>query len=161
MRTIPGSSSIRFFGIRLLGIRLLGIRLLGIRLLGIRLLGIRLLRTCILTACLSVALASVSARAQEAPKPSPIDHGHALFLADGCSECHGTVAQGSRVSGPRLAPLPLPLETFLQVLRHPISEMPPYVAEVLSDADAGDIHAYLASIAAPTQKAQDIGVLNR
>jgi mono/diheme cytochrome c family protein len=120
-----------------------------------------LLGTCVLTTCLLVMLANLSARAQDATKRSPIDHGHALFLADGCSECHGTVGQGSRVSGPRLAPQPLPLETFLQVLRHPISEMPPYVAEVLSDADAGDIHAYLVSIAAPTQKAQDIGALNR
>jgi mono/diheme cytochrome c family protein len=156
MRIILGSSSVRHVGIRVLGIRVLGIRVLGIRVLGIR-----LLATCIFAACLSVTLASVSARAQEVTKRSPIDHGHALFLADGCSECHGTVGQGSRVSGPRLAPQPLPLETFLQVLRHPISEMPPYVAEVLSDTDAGDIHAYLASIAAPTQKAQDIGALNR
>jgi mono/diheme cytochrome c family protein len=117
--------------------------------------------TCILTTCLSMTLANVSTRAQDVTKRSAIDHGHALFLADGCSECHGTVGQGSRASGPRLAPQPLPLEAFLQVLRHPISEMPPYVVEVLSDADAGDIHAYLASIAAPTQKAQDIGALNR
>jgi mono/diheme cytochrome c family protein len=86
--------------------------------------------------------------------------GHDLFLADGCSECHGTVGQGSRVAGPRLAPQTLPFEAFLQVLRHPISDMPPYVDKMLSDADARDIHAYLQSIPGPTHAVSDIPALN-
>ena len=33
-------------------------------------------------------------------------------MADGCYQCHGTVGQGSRGTGPRLAPNPLPYENF-------------------------------------------------
>ena len=87
--------------------------------------------------------------------------GRALFLADGCAACHGTVGQGSRVSGQRLAPHTMPLQPFLYILRHPANNMPPYVAEVLSDADAGDIHAYLDSLPGPSQRVQDIPALNR
>jgi hypothetical protein len=39
--------------------------------------------------------------------------------------------------------------------------MPPYVAEVLSDAYARDIHAYLDSIPGPSERVQDIPALNR
>jgi mono/diheme cytochrome c family protein len=117
----------------------------------------------LLYVCILPALAPLSCQAQSAPLPraAQIDHGHTLFLADGCSQCHGTVGQGSRAAGPRLAPNTIPLDTFIQVLRKPRNEMPPYVADVLSDADADDIHAYLASIPAPKQKVGDIPALNR
>jgi mono/diheme cytochrome c family protein len=125
------------------------------------------MRISILALCTLSALASVHARAQDAVKPAAgsitaqVERGHGLLLANGCFECHGTVGQGSRVAGPRLAPQPIPFEAFLQVLRHPINDMPPYAAEVLSDADAHDIHAYLQSIPSPTRKVGDIPALNR
>lgn len=124
------------------------------------------MRTPILSSCFAVcvasALAMALASAQDTTKSSAaqIQHGHDLMLADGCSECHGTVGQGSRASGPRLAPHPVPLDSFVQMLRHPISEMPPYTVGVLSDDDARDIHAYLASIPDPSQKVTDIPGLN-
>jgi mono/diheme cytochrome c family protein len=123
------------------------------------------MRTSSLALCLMSVLAAMPARAQnattDAAKPNPqIAHGYALLVADGCSECHGTLGQGSRASGPRIAPQTLSFEAFLQLLRHPVSDMPPYAEKVLSDADARDIHAYLVSIAAPTMKVGDLPGLN-
>ncbi len=122
----------------------------------------RAMRAQIIALCVMLTLATGSAVAQDgtAPPAAQIEHGHALYVANGCFECHGTVGQGSRVSGPRLAPHTMPPEPFLQVLRHPISDMPPYVAQVLSDADARDIHAYLNSLPGPIQRIQDIPALN-
>ena len=121
------------------------------------------MRIMIIALCIAPALAAPPALAQDraGPTAARIEHGRALFLADGCAACHGTVGQGSRVSGPRLAPHTVPLEAFVQVLRHPANNMPPYVAEVLSDADARDIHAYLDSLPAPVQPVHDIPALNR
>ena len=72
--------------------------------------------------------------------------GQRFFIAKGCFQCHGTQAQGSSVSGPRLAPPAPPFEVFLSALRHPISDMPPYSSKVLSDTDAADIYAFLKTV---------------
>jgi len=88
-------------------------------------------------------------------------HGYQLFTTIGCSECHGTVGQGSRTSGPRLAPRTPPMAAFLQELRHPVNEMPPYPEASVPDADAADIYAYLSSIPAPKLSAKDIPALNQ
>jgi mono/diheme cytochrome c family protein len=45
--------------------------------------------------------------------------------------------------------MPIPFAAFLNQLRHPANEMPPYVATVLSDQEAGDIYAYIASLPPP------------
>ena len=128
------------------------------------------MRALILAVCvaagLAVSLAVMPACAQSsaqpgAPQGAGAEHGHALFVTIGCYQCHGTVGQGSRSAGPRLAPQPVPFEAFLQELRHPANEMPPYVATVLSDADAHDIYAYLQSIPAPAHAIGDIPALNR
>jgi ubiquinol-cytochrome c reductase cytochrome c subunit len=116
------------------------------------------MRTSILALCIVSAATVMPARAQSSTEA---EHGHAVFVATGCYECHGTVGQGSRSAGPRLAPQPIPFEAFLQELRHPRNDMPPYVAQVLSDADARDIHAYLRSIPDPTHSVGDIPALNR
>jgi mono/diheme cytochrome c family protein len=119
------------------------------------------MRQFILAFCMTLVFGAAPARSQQPAQPgAQAAHGYALFLADGCSECHGTIGHGSRVSGPRLAPQTLSFEAFLQVLRHPISDMPPYVDKMLSDADARDIHAYLQSIPGPTHAVSDIPALN-
>jgi mono/diheme cytochrome c family protein len=87
-----------------------------------------------------------AAVAQDAPK-GDADNGKSLFMKDGCYECHNMNAQGS-ATGPRLGPDPLPFEAFLRQLRTPAQEMPPYEAAVLTDQQAADIHAYLATIPA-------------
>jgi mono/diheme cytochrome c family protein len=45
--------------------------------------------------------------------------------------------------------MPIPFAAFLNQLRHPANEMPPYVAAVLSDHDASDIYAYIAGLPPP------------
>jgi mono/diheme cytochrome c family protein len=77
--------------------------------------------------------------------------GKALYTTDGCSSCHGTAGQGGggRTGGLRLAQIPMPFPAFLNQLRHPANEMPPYVAAVLSDKDATDIYAFIASLPPP------------
>jgi mono/diheme cytochrome c family protein len=85
--------------------------------------------------------------------------GHALFLKDGCRECHGTVGQGGS-AGPRIAPNPLPAAAIEAYIRSPAGRMPPYGKKVLSHGDIVKIHAYLASIKPPPSVA-DIPALNQ
>ncbi len=106
-------------------------------------------------------LCAASALAAETPKPAAATdgdaaRGKALFVKDGCYECHGYVGQGN--VGLRLAPNPLPWEGIAAYIRNPAGEMPPYVSKVVSDQDVQDIHAYLATISKPTA-AGDIPLL--
>lgn len=80
--------------------------------------------------------------AAEAGNP---ERGFETFMRVGCFQCHGTVGQGP-ISGPKLAPDPLPLDALRAYIRAPAQVMPPYVESVLSDQDVADIHAYLETI---------------
>jgi len=73
------------------------------------------------------------------------ENGQRAFMRAGCWQCHGTVGQGG-VTGPKLAPDPLPFETLSAFVRTTNRAMPPYREEVLSDDDLADIYAYLQSI---------------
>jgi mono/diheme cytochrome c family protein len=86
--------------------------------------------------------------------------GNQLFQADGCGECHGTVGQGGRSSGPRIARLGLPFPAFLQQVRNPSNEMPPYAVNVLSEADATAIYYFLESLP-PPPPVKDLSLLNQ
>jgi mono/diheme cytochrome c family protein len=115
-------------------------------------------RAVVLTA---VSLASlVCARAQDAPKGDAAK-GKQLWLADGCSYCHGTVGQGGggRSAGLRVAHPPLPFEAFLNQVRRPADEMPVYVESVLSNQDVADIFAYIRSLPPPPDL-KSIRILN-
>jgi ubiquinol-cytochrome c reductase cytochrome c subunit len=90
-----------------------------------------------------------SAWAQQAQPAASASNGEKLYVAQGCYECHGTVGQGSSFSGPRLASPVLPSAGFIKQLREPRVEMPPYTDKVLSDAQVGDIIAYLQSVPRP------------
>jgi len=72
------------------------------------------------------------------------ENGKKVYMAVGCWQCHGTVGQGG-VTGPKLAPDPMPLETFSAFVRTTNRGMPPYREPVLSNSDLADIHAYLTS----------------
>jgi len=76
------------------------------------------------------------------------EHGKTAFVQNGCWQCHGTVGQGSIMTsgGKRLAPDPLPWETFYAFVRSTNRAMPPYMEAILSNEDLADIHAYLESI---------------
>jgi len=97
----------------------------------------------LVTASLAYAM---PARAQVAGPRGDAVNGKRIYIAVGCYQCHGTVGQGSRPTGPHLAPNPLPYEAFAAVARRPVNVMPPYTTVVLSDQDLGDIYAYLVAI---------------
>jgi mono/diheme cytochrome c family protein len=67
----------------------------------------------------------------------------------GCYECHGTQGQGSPVTGPKLAPNPLPYDTLSAFVRTSNGPMPPFREAILPNADLEDIYAYLQSIPTP------------
>jgi ubiquinol-cytochrome c reductase cytochrome c subunit len=73
-------------------------------------------------------------------------NGKRVYMAVGCYQCHGTVGQGSRPTGPHIAPNPISYEAFAAFVRRPANVMPPYTTVVLSDRDLGDIYAYLLTI---------------
>jgi len=87
-----------------------------------------------------------------------IERGRASYARQGCYECHGHVGQGGLMTGPRLAPSPLPLSAMALILRAPSGVMPPYSTRILPDEQLADIHAFLASIPAG-RPAQSIPLL--
>jgi ubiquinol-cytochrome c reductase cytochrome c subunit len=107
----------------------------------------RLLRS-LCAAVIGAAGLLAFAAAVQAASTGDAKHGRALFVSKGCYECHGYVGQGSIMSGPSIAPGPLPLEAIIAYVRAPTGQMPQYSSKILSDADVADIHAYLASIPA-------------
>jgi mono/diheme cytochrome c family protein len=98
-------------------------------------------------ALISTILPAAGAPEDATPHGDAI-RGKAAFVAHGCDECHGSLGQGNRGFGLRLAPHPIPYAALLRQLRSPRSVMPPYSAKVLSDRDAADIYAYLGAIPA-------------
>jgi mono/diheme cytochrome c family protein len=73
------------------------------------------------------------------------DKGKSAFLQHGCWQCHGYQGQGG-VTGPKLAPGPIPFETLSNFVRTTNRQMPPFSKDILSDEDLADIYAYLESI---------------
>ena len=73
--------------------------------------------------------------------------GRHLYIKYGCYQCHGYEGQGALFTGPRIAPDPLPLPAFAEIIRRPYGSMPAYSPAVLDDATLEAIHRYLLSIA--------------
>ena len=119
------------------------------------------MRQTILLAALGLPLLlwSGDATAQSAAPKGDVGNGQKLFMADGCYQCHGTVGQGSRGTGPRLAPTVLPYEAFAKQVREPVNVMPPYTTVVLADKDLGDIYAYLQTVPPPPD-IKNVTILN-
>jgi mono/diheme cytochrome c family protein len=119
-------------------------------------------RSCAALAFTALAILFVSARtdiaAQESkPTDAPAgnaENGKKLFNKIGCYECHGREGQGSTMSGPRIAPDPIPFDALLRYVRNPTGEMPPFTAKVASDQELTDIYAFLKSRPHP-QPAKD------
>jgi mono/diheme cytochrome c family protein len=98
-------------------------------------------------------LASGAALAADAAR------GKILFTQKyGCYQCHGTQGQGSAITGPKLAPDPIPYETLSAFIRTSSRNMPPFREAILPNADLEDIYAYLKSIP-PTKDWKTIPLL--
>ena len=105
------------------------------------------------------ALAAVLVLGQGAASGASAEKGQALYLKYGCWQCHGTVGQGG-VTGPRVAPDPLPFDALANFVRTSSGQMPPYRQAVLPDADLAEIYAYLQSIPKPPDP-KSLPLLNR
>ena len=62
-----------------------------------------------------------------------------------CRRCHGTEGRGT-TQGPSLIPFDWSYAEALELIRHPVCNMPPVPASVLSDAQVAQIVSYLKTI---------------
>ena len=76
-------------------------------------------------------------------------NGRSLYIQKGCYSCHGYEGQGGIISGPKLAPNPLPVEVFVMRVRRPVADMPAYSTRVLKDEELLEIYQYLQTIPLP------------
>ena len=76
-------------------------------------------------------------------------NGRALYIQKGCYSCHGYEGQGGVISGPKLAPNPLPVEVFEMRVRRPVADMPAYSTRVLKDEELSKIYQFLQTTPLP------------
>jgi ubiquinol-cytochrome c reductase cytochrome c subunit len=107
------------------------------------------LRTLVGSLGLVALAAGLSLGSSAALAAGDVAKGKDSYMKYGCWQCHGMVGQGSPVTGPKLAPEPMPLEAMSSFIRNSRRTMPPYRVEVLPDADLADIHAYLSAVPKP------------
>ena len=99
-----------------------------------------------------IAMSLEPIAAQQAPAPGGnVEHGKTLYRETGCYQCHGLAGQGAIMTGPRVSRTEFAFDGFLNQLRHPVNQMPPYEAAILSDRDAADIYAYLRQMPPPPE----------
>ena len=110
---------------------------------------------------IAVGSFAASGWAQDARPKGDTANGRALYLADGCWQCHGRVGQGGLMTGaaPVLAQTRLPFAAFSRQLRNPINDMPPYPEKLLSDKELVDIYAFLQALPG-RRPVKDIPLLN-
>ena len=104
------------------------------------------------------AAGSSSAASTQAAPTGNAANGKKVFSNDGCYECHGYEGQGGS-AGAKLAPRPIAFTAFVNYVRRPTNQMPPYTAKVLSDQELADVYAFLLSIP-PAPAARSIPELN-
>lgn len=122
---------------------------------------LRSLTIAVLAAAVS-AFGLSRATADDAVKTGDPVKGKRIYVAVGCFECHGRAGQGGQFNyqTPALAQIQLPVDSFIAFLRAAPNDMPSFSAEVLSDQDAADIHAYLTFL--PGRKpVKDFPLLNQ
>jgi mono/diheme cytochrome c family protein len=90
--------------------------------------------------CFVLIIASCAWTVGRAAEDSP---GERLYTGK-CRRCHGP--EGGGAQGPALVPFKWTDEKALDLLRHPVCEMPAFSEDDLSDAQAEQIFAYLRTI---------------
>ena len=73
------------------------------------------------------------------------DSGERLYDTH-CSKCHGPEGRGRGNVAPSLIPFDWSYEEALELIRHPVCDMPPVPESVVSDAQVAQIVAYLKRI---------------
>ena len=112
-------------------------------------------------ATLSLAAALFApAPAANNPPAGDAKNGKELFVKYTCYGCHGFSAQNGP-AGNRLNPMKMTQATFTALVRSPgARNMPSYSAKVISDAQLGDIYAYLKTLP-DAPPAKDIPLLQQ
>src|SRR5262245_4610709 len=108
-----------------------------------------------------IVLGAVSVvAAQTQPTSSGnVQAGKDLYLRYSCYACHGYDGHGG--AGARLVPMRMTGERFTAYLRGPRTpQMPLYSTKLLTDAQLGDVWAYIKSLPA-SPEAKDIPLLAR
>src|ERR1700675_2037871 len=96
--------------------------------------------------CMGVRIAVAAQESKPSDTPAGnAENGKRVFTKIGCYQCHGREGQGSVMTGPRIAPNPVPFDVLASYVRKPSGEMPPYTAKVVSDQELADIYAFLQS----------------
>jgi ubiquinol-cytochrome c reductase cytochrome c subunit len=113
----------------------------------------------IMLALTALALSAGPVFAQQAAPAGTVANGERLYVQVGCYQCHGLAGQGALRTGPRVSRTAFSYQGFLAQIRHPVDQMPPYEAAVLSDQDAADIYAYLQQMP-PPREPKSIPLLN-
>jgi mono/diheme cytochrome c family protein len=88
-----------------------------------------------------------------------VDKGAAIFVKNGCYQCHGRIGQGT-IAGARLMQTKLTQAGFIGFVRNPPpSSMPQFRVKSMSDQELADVYAYIKSIP-PPKAAKDIPLLS-
>ena len=93
----------------------------------------------------TAGVATPTAQTGQATAAAPagrVDVGAAIYRKVGCFQCHVNEAQGG-ANGPKLGPDPIPFARFMQYVRRPTGDMPPYSEKVLSAQDMADVYAFV------------------
>jgi mono/diheme cytochrome c family protein len=100
-----------------------------------------------LTALVFIVVLSFATHAQSAGESQ---NGKRVFERLGCSRCHGTAGEGMSAMGnqagpPKIAGTKLALRDFVESVRKPKGQMPPFGSKKVSDEELSDVYAFLHS----------------
>ena len=99
---------------------------------------------------------AVQATAQtQPPSAGNAQTGKDLYLRYSCYACHSYDGHGG--AGARLVPMRMTVERFTAYVHNP-RQMPPYSTKLLTDAQLGDVWAYIKSLPV-SPEAKDIPLL--
>lgn len=79
------------------------------------------------------------------------ENGKKVFEKLGCLRCHGSAGEGLSATGneagpPKIADTHLSFDEFVQSVRKPKGQMPPFGAKQVSDQELSDLYAFLQSV---------------
>jgi len=99
-----------------------------------------------------VAAVLVPARTANSQRAEDAQHGKEVFEKLGCFRCHGSAGEGMSPEGkeagpPKVASTQLSLKDFVQSIRMPKGQMPPFSAKQVTDAELSDVYTFLRSMA--------------
>src|SRR5271154_181229 len=114
---------------------------------------------CIVVLAVLPGAAQTAAGGQQANRAASgnAENGRVVFEKQGCNKCHGAQGEGVGAPGstggvPRIASTALALPAFVQLVRSPKGQMPPFGSQKISDAELADVYAFLRALAPPAKQ---------